>query len=86
MQSTWYVGSVGLIVEERRRANQLCGTGSGAMVTLGIYTYHSGMKNLEAQRAVIEASRSKYKMGSRKLGIVALAASLVGAGLWRAVN
>ena len=56
------------------------------MTSLGIYTYHSGMKNLEAQRAIIQASKSKYKYGSRQLGIVTISLSLVGAGLWRAIN
>jgi len=60
--------------------------GSTALVSLGGYTYYTGMKNLKAQRKVIEMSKSKYKYGSRQLGILTLSATLVGMGLYRTFN
>ena len=64
----------------------VCNAGSTALVSLGGYTYYSGMKNLRLQRKAIEMSKSKYKYGSRQLGIVALSATLVGLGLYRTFN
>ena len=61
-------------------------TGSTALVSLGGYTYYSGMKNLRLQRKAIEMNKSKYKYGSRQLGIVTLSATLVGLGLYRTFN
>lgn len=60
--------------------------GSTAFVALGGYTYFTGMKNLREQRKLIEASRSRYKYGSRQLGILSLSATLVGLGLYRTFN
>lgn len=60
--------------------------GSTALVSLGGYTYISGMKTLKAQRKVIEMSKSKYKYGSRQVGILTLSATLVGLGLYRTFN
>ena len=60
--------------------------GSTALVSLGGFTYYTGMKNLRLQRQAIELSRSKYKYGSRQLGIVGLSATLLGLGLYRTFN
>ena len=57
--------------------------GSTAFVALGGYTYFSGMQQLRASRQAIELSKSKYKYGSRQLGIVSLSATLVGLGIYR---
>jgi hypothetical protein len=61
-------------------------TGSTAFVALGGYTYFAGMKNLRQQRKAIERSKSRYKYGSRQLGILSLSATLVGLGLYRTFN
>lgn len=61
-------------------------TGSTAFVALGGYTYFTGMKNLRRQRRLIEASKSRYKYGSRQLGILSLSATLIGLGLYRTFN
>ncbi|ETI24906.1 hypothetical protein G647_04276 [Cladophialophora carrionii CBS 160.54] len=60
--------------------------GSTAFVSLGGYTYFSGMQQLRASRQAIELSKSKYKYGSRQLGIVSLSATLVGLGVYRMFN
>lgn len=60
--------------------------GSTAFVTLGGYTYFAGMKNLRERRKMIELSKSRYKYGSRQLGILSLSATLVGLGLYRTFN
>lgn len=60
--------------------------GSGAFVGLGVYSYYTGMNNLRKQEKTIMQSPTKYKMGSRRLGIAAISASLIGAGVWRAFN
>lgn len=60
--------------------------GSTALTSLGGYTYYSGMQQLRAQRTVIELGKSKYKYGSRQLGIVSLSATLVGLGIYRMFN
>ncbi|KIX95313.1 uncharacterized protein Z520_08830 [Fonsecaea multimorphosa CBS 102226] len=57
--------------------------GSTAFVGLGGYTYFSGMQQLRARQKAIELSRSKYKYGSRQLGILSLSATLVGLGIYR---
>jgi hypothetical protein len=61
-------------------------TGSTALVSLGGYTYFTGMKNLRLQQKAIEMSKSKYKYGSRQLGILTISATLVGMGLYRTFN
>jgi len=53
---------------------------------LGGYVYFSGMQQLRAQQKAIELSKSKYKYGSRQLGIVSLSATLVGLGIYRMFN
>jgi hypothetical protein len=53
---------------------------------LGVYSYYTGMRNLKQQEKAIMRSASKYKMGSRQLGIATLSASLIGVGLYRAFN
>lgn len=60
--------------------------GSTAFVALGGYTYLAGMKSLREQRRLIETSKSRYKYGSRQLGILSLSATLVGLGLYRTFN
>ncbi|KAK4946563.1 hypothetical protein LTR10_014415 [Elasticomyces elasticus] len=60
--------------------------GSTALTSLGGYVYFSGMQQLRAQQKAIELSRSKYKYGSRQLGIVSLSATLVGLGIYRMFN
>jgi len=60
--------------------------GSTAFVSLGGYTYYSGMQQLRAQRQAIELSKSKYKYGSRQLGIVTLSATLFSLGIYRMFN
>jgi hypothetical protein len=60
--------------------------GSTALVSLGGYTYFSGMKGLRERRQLIELSKSRYKSGSRQLGILMLSGALVGVGLYRTVN
>jgi len=44
------------------------------------------MNNLRQQEKAIMQSASKYKMGSRQLGIATISATLVGMGIWRALN
>ncbi|KAJ5217148.1 hypothetical protein N7468_010156 [Penicillium chermesinum] len=61
-------------------------TGSAAFVGLGVYSYYTGMRNLRKQEQVIMNSTTKYKMGSRKLGIATISASLVGVGVYRLFN
>jgi hypothetical protein len=73
------------ILVERRISSMLF-TGSTAFVALGGYTYFTGMKNLRAQRQMIERSKSRYKYGSRQLGILSLSATLIGLGLYRTFN
>jgi hypothetical protein len=63
-----------------------CHAGSTALVSLGGYTYFTGMKNLRLQRKAIEMSKSRYKYGSRQLGILTISATLVGMGLYRTFN
>ncbi|RMZ82241.1 hypothetical protein DV738_g1835, partial [Chaetothyriales sp. CBS 135597] len=60
--------------------------GSTALVSLGGYTYFSGMRQLRLQSQAIELSKSKYKVGSRQLGIVLLSSTLVGLGMYRMIN
>ncbi|EHY58797.1 hypothetical protein HRR83_007525 [Exophiala dermatitidis] len=60
--------------------------GSTALVSLGGYTYYSGMQQLRLQRKAIELSKSKYKYGSRQLGILCLSGSLFGLGIYRMSN
>ncbi|KAJ5532661.1 uncharacterized protein N7503_002219 [Penicillium pulvis] len=61
-------------------------TGSAAFVGLGIYSYYTGMSNLRKQEKMIMQGPSKYKMGSRQLGIASISATLIGMGIWRALN
>ncbi|KAL4751385.1 hypothetical protein BDW72DRAFT_192932 [Aspergillus terricola var. indicus] len=61
-------------------------TGSAAFIGLGVYSYYTGMANLRKQEKTIMQSATKYKMGSRRLGIATISAALVGLGVWRAVN
>lgn len=60
--------------------------GSAAFIGLGAYSYHTGMANLRKQEQAIMKGATKYKMGSRRLGIVTISATLVGIGVLRAVN
>ncbi|KAE8379672.1 hypothetical protein BDV26DRAFT_291127 [Aspergillus bertholletiae] len=61
-------------------------TGSAAFIGLGVYSYYTGMSNLQKQERAVMQSATKYKMGSRKLGIAAISATLVGMGIYRAFN
>ncbi|KAL4788179.1 hypothetical protein BJX76DRAFT_316577 [Aspergillus varians] len=61
-------------------------TGSAAFIGLGVYSYYTGMANLRKQENTIMRSATKYKMGSRQLGIATISAALVGMGVWRAFN
>ncbi|KLJ13816.1 hypothetical protein EMPG_11270 [Blastomyces silverae] len=61
-------------------------TGSLAFIGLGVYSYISGMNNLTKQEKVILKSKSPYRMGSRRLGIATISATLVGMGIWRALH
>lgn len=65
---------------------KLTATGSAAFIGLGVYSYYSGMRNLRKQETAIMKSATKYKMGSRQLGIFGISATLVGMGIWRAFN
>jgi len=60
--------------------------GSTTFVALGGYTYYSGMQQLRTSRQAIELSKSKYKYGSRQLGILSLSATLMGLGFYRMFN
>jgi len=51
-----------------------------------VYSYVTGMRNLRKQEKAIMQSPTKYKMGSRQLGILTISAALVGMGVWRAFN
>lgn len=59
--------------------------GSTALVSLGGYVYVSGMKQLRERRKIID-TKSKYKYGSRQLGIISLSATLIGLGIYRTFN
>ena len=61
-------------------------TGSAAFIGLGVYSYYTGMNNLNKQEKAIMHASTKYKMGSRRLGIATISASLIGLGVWRAFN
>ncbi|KAJ5125425.1 hypothetical protein N7448_004746 [Penicillium atrosanguineum] len=61
-------------------------TGSAAFIGAGIYSYHSGMTNLRKQEKSIMQSTSQYKMGSRRLGVSAIAGTLIAMGVYRAFN
>ncbi|PGH20768.1 hypothetical protein AJ80_03529 [Polytolypa hystricis UAMH7299] len=61
-------------------------TGSAALVGLGGYNYYSGMKHLRERETAILKSSSKYRMGSRRLGVTMLSLTFVGMGVWRALN
>ncbi|KAK5082157.1 hypothetical protein LTR05_007300 [Lithohypha guttulata] len=60
--------------------------GSTTFVALGGWTYYSGMKQLRERQQLIEKSKSKYKTGSRQLGIITLSATFVGLGIYRMLN
>ncbi|PLN84042.1 hypothetical protein BDW42DRAFT_163456 [Aspergillus taichungensis] len=61
-------------------------TGSAAFIGLGVYSYYTGMSNLQKQEKIIMQSASRFKMGPRRLGIASISATLVGMGVWRAFN
>ncbi|KAF9891949.1 hypothetical protein FE257_002912 [Aspergillus nanangensis] len=61
-------------------------TGSAAFIGLGVYSYYTGMTNLRKQEKTVMQSATKYKMGSRRLGIATISATLVGMGIYRALN
>lgn len=59
--------------------------GSAAFTGLGIYTFHSGMKQLRERsvQTAILRSGSRFGLGARKAGIVGMSAVLVGMGWYR---
>ncbi|PYH74307.1 uncharacterized protein BO88DRAFT_399991 [Aspergillus vadensis CBS 113365] len=61
-------------------------TGSAAFIGLGVYSYYSGLKNLKMNEKAIMQGTTKYKMGSRRLGLFTISATLVGMGIYRAFN
>ncbi|PGH15338.1 hypothetical protein AJ79_02504 [Helicocarpus griseus UAMH5409] len=61
-------------------------TGSLAFIGLGVYSFVSGMGNLSKQEKAILKSKSPYRMGSRRLGVATISATLVGMGVWRALH
>ncbi|PLB50281.1 hypothetical protein P170DRAFT_435481 [Aspergillus steynii IBT 23096] len=61
-------------------------TGSAAFIGLGVYSYYTGMSNLRKQETAGMLHATKYKMGSRQLGIATISATLVGMGIYRALN
>lgn len=60
--------------------------GSAALIGAGGWSFYSGMKNLKAQEQRILKSSSPYRMGSRRLGVFSISATLVAMGIWRAFN
>ncbi len=60
--------------------------GGSAFIGLGLYSYYSGQHQLRQQQEVIMKSKSLFGMRARRGGITAIAATLVGLGLWRLVN
>lgn len=62
------------------------GIGSTALVSLGGYTYYSGMKGLREREQIIKRSKSKFKYGGRQLGVVMLSGTLISMGLYRTFN
>lgn len=61
-------------------------TGSAALVGLGGYSYFSGQHQLRNQEAAIIKSGSRFGMRARQMGLVGIAGSLVGMGIWRLIN
>ncbi|KAI5860774.1 hypothetical protein GGS23DRAFT_598992 [Durotheca rogersii] len=57
--------------------------GGGAFLGLAAYSYFSGQRQLELQRAKILASKSMLGMRSRKVGIAATSLGLAWLGIWR---
>ncbi|KAI1270511.1 hypothetical protein F5Y18DRAFT_14715 [Xylariaceae sp. FL1019] len=59
-------------------------TGGAAFLGLAGYSYYSGNKQIDAQRAKIIASKSPFGIQSRKFGIAATSLALAYLGIWRA--
>ncbi|KAK4447926.1 putative exosome complex exonuclease [Podospora aff. communis PSN243] len=57
--------------------------GSAAFIGLGAYTYFSGNSQLEQQKARILASKSRFGMRSRRMGIASISLGLAAMGFWR---
>ncbi|KAA8649839.1 hypothetical protein EYZ11_004150 [Aspergillus tanneri] len=89
-QSSWDVQSKDakrLLAEDQYDDCTACRvTGSAAFIGLGVYSYYTGMSNLRKQEKAGLLNATKYKMGSRQLGIAAISATLVGMGIYRALN
>ena len=60
--------------------------GGVTFIGLGAYSYFSGMHHLEKQRAAILKSGSRFGFQPRQFGIVGIAMSFVGLGLYRFIN
>ncbi|KAI0386803.1 hypothetical protein F5Y04DRAFT_242383 [Hypomontagnella monticulosa] len=57
--------------------------GGGAFLGLAAYSYFSGTRQLERNRAQIVASKSMLGMRSRRFGIAATSMGLAWLGIWR---
>ncbi|KAF1825323.1 uncharacterized protein K489DRAFT_301066, partial [Dissoconium aciculare CBS 342.82] len=60
--------------------------GSAAFTGLGIYSYASGMSQLQKQKHEILKAKSRFGMGARKGGIFGISAILVAMGVYRLTN
>jgi hypothetical protein len=74
------------LLKTPNRVTDFISIGSAAFVGLGVYSYYTGMSNLRKREQAIMQGSTKYKMGSRRLGIATISASLIGLGVWRAFN
>jgi hypothetical protein len=61
-------------------------SGSAAFTGLGIYSYASGMSQLQKQKHEILKAKSRFGMGARKGGIFGISAILVAMGVYRLTN
>jgi hypothetical protein len=73
-------------VPERWAITKTMNLGSGAFIGLGAYTYFSGNSQLEQQKARIIASKSRFGMRSRRMGIASISLGLAAMGFWRLVG
>ncbi|EMF14702.1 uncharacterized protein SEPMUDRAFT_41197 [Sphaerulina musiva SO2202] len=60
--------------------------GSTVFVSLGAYTYYSGMKQLREQSGTIIRSGSRFGVFPRKVAVVGTSVVCAGLGMWRLVN
>ncbi|OTB01467.1 hypothetical protein M426DRAFT_323488 [Hypoxylon sp. CI-4A] len=57
--------------------------GGGAFIGLAAYSYYSGQRELERNRAQILASKSMFGIRSRRIGIATTSLGLAWLGIWR---